>query len=162
MANEPTRLAIPRLIWDSLEMALKGESRRLVKDIAKTLGQDETELWKEVSKTTLSVYLADLTEPTDETYTCQAYNLTAQVQKICKKPVIFGHRVCPEHVNSLGKKPSAALPMYRRLQYYDEDDSVEKECYLNPATNELIDKETLLKIGIWNTHTQTALIDSIA
>jgi len=159
MSNEPTRFAIPRLIWDSLEMALKGESRRLVKEIAKTLGQDEQELWKEVSKTTLSVYLADMTEPTDETYTCQAYNLSAQVQKLCKKPVIFGQRVCPEHIHSLGAKPSAALPMYRRLQYFDEDVAEQKECYLNPATNELIDKETLLKIGTWDTRTQTAMID---
>lgn len=148
------RLPVPRVIWESLEISLMAESRRLVNDIAKTLGKEESELWKEISKTPISAYLVDITEPTDETFTCRAYCLSGPIQRPCHKPVLFGKTVCPEHAAAPLMKPSSSLPKFRRVQYYDEELSETKECYLNPSTNEIYDKDTLTKIGVWNTELQ--------
>ena len=149
---------VPKYIWESLESAIRAESRRLVRDIAKTLKKDEYNLWKEISKDTLNAYLVDLTEPTNESFQCKAYCLEGPVQKICKEPVLFGKDVCPHHCQSVLVKPSASLPKYRRLRYFDDAEGEEKEVYLDQATNQVYDKQTLEKIGQWNTDTQGLLL----
>ena len=151
---ESNRLAIPRLLWDSLEASLLAEAKHLTKEIAKTLGQPESELWREVSREKFSAYLVDMMEPTNEIYQCRSYSTSGRVQKPCKQPVIFGTRLCPEHTCRPIERVNTALPQMRVLKYYDEDDSVEKECYLDPATNTVLEKDTLTKIGEWNTDTQ--------
>jgi hypothetical protein len=144
------RFPIPSYIWISLEAALKVESRKLVKEISQTLGQNDMALWKEVSKETFSAYLVDMTDPTNESLQCIGYDLTGEIQKPCTHPVIYGKNTCPHHNNSEIKKPDSALPKYRRLKYFDEE---EKLCYVNTSTNEVVDCETLRRMGEWNPET---------
>jgi hypothetical protein len=150
-----TRFSVPSYLWISLEATLQAESRKLVKEIAATLGQNEAVLWKEVSKEKLSAYLIDMTDPTNETQQCIGYTLESIVQKPCTNPVIFGKKTCPYHVNTIIKKPDSSLPKYRRLKYFDEE---EKVCYVNSSTNDVVDCETLLQIGRWNPETQSLTV----
>ncbi len=149
MAIEPKRLPIQSYIWESLEATLKAESRRLIRDIAKTLGKDEGELARQIGTPNFSAYFVDMTEPTNERFECTAYSLKGPVQKPCRRPVIFGTTKCAAHSHSQ-QRPSAALPVYRLLKYYDEDESEEKQVYLNPATNQILDRDTLKHIGLWD------------
>ena len=153
------RFPIPSYIWISLEAALKVESRKLVKEISQTLGQNDTALWKEVNKETFSAYLVDMTDPTNESLQCIGFTLDGIVQKPCTNPVIFGKKTCPHHTNTVIKKPDSSLPKYRRLKYFDEE---EKLCYVNTSTNEVVDCETLRRMGEWNpeTHALTLLTTS--
>lgn len=157
MANELPKIPIPNYIWESLEAALRAESRRLVRDIAKTLGKDETELMRHVNTETISAYLVDLTDPTNEKFECTAYRLSGPVQKPCRNPVVFGTTKCLEHAHR-SPKPSASLPRYRLLKYYDEEKSEEFHVYLNPATNEVFDRSSLKRLGLWNPETQGLLL----
>ena len=84
-----TRFPVPSYLWISLEATLQAESRKLVKEIAATLGQNEAALWKEVSKEKLSAYLVDMMDPTDESLQCIGFTLDGIVQKPCTNPVIF-------------------------------------------------------------------------
>lgn len=152
-SNEPNKLPIQNYIWESLEAALKAESRRLIRDIAKTLGKDEGELARHIGNPSFSAYFVDMTEPTNEVFQCNAYNLDGPIQRPCRKPVLYGQTKCPEHIHH-HPKPSSHLPLYRLLHYYDEDDE-SKTVYLNPATNEVFDKTTLQQIGDWNSENQT-------
>jgi hypothetical protein len=146
-----TRFPVPSYLWISLEATLQAESRKLVKEIAAALGQNEAALWKEVSKEKLSAYLVDMTDPTDERLQCIGYTLDGIVQKPCASPVVFGKKTCPHHTNTVIKKPDSSLPKYRRLKYFDEE---EKICYVNASTNDVVDCETLTQIGSWNPETQ--------
>lgn len=155
MSNEQTKkIPIQNYIWESLEAALKAESRRLIRDIAKTLGKDEVELARHIGNPSFSAYFVDMNEPTNERFQCNAYNLDGPVQQPCRKPVVYGETKCPEHCHH-HPKPSSQLPVYRNLTYYDEDSSETKYLYLNPATNEVYDKVSLQQIGVWNAETQT-------
>jgi hypothetical protein len=151
---EPKQFAIPLYIWESLEATLKAESRRLIRDIAKTLGKDEAELARHIGTQNFSAYLVDMTEPSGERFECTSYSLEGPIQKPCRRPVIFGTTKCPFHSHSQ-QRPSSSLPVYRILKYYDEDESEEKEIYLNPATNEILSKDTLQHIGSWNPESKT-------
>jgi hypothetical protein len=153
MAIEPKRLPIQSYIWESLEATLKAESRRLIRDIAKTLGKDEGELARHIGTPNFSAYFVDMTEPTNERFECTAYSLKGPVQKPCRRPVIFGTTKCAAH-SHIQQRPSAALPVYRLLKYYDEEESEEKQVYLNPATNQILDRDTLKHIGLWDPETQ--------
>lgn len=151
--QEQKKIPIQNYIWESLEAALKAESRRLIRDIAKSLGKDEGELARYIGNPTISAYFVDMNEPTSECFQCNAYDINGPIQKPCRKPVIFGTSKCTLHSYS-AQKPSSNLPKFRILNYYDEDDNL-KQVYLNPATNEVYEKETLRQIGAWNTQTQT-------
>ena len=153
-----TRFPVPSYLWISLEATLQAESRKLVKEIAATLGQNEPALWKEVSKEKLSAYLVDMMDPTDETLQCIGYTLDGIVQKPCTNPVIFGKKTCPHHTNTVIKKPDSSLPKYRRLKYFDEEESTDKTCYVNTSTNDVVDCERLLRIGTWNPETQLLVL----
>jgi hypothetical protein len=154
MTAEPTRFPVQSYIWESLEATLKAESRRLIRDIAKTLGKDETELARHIGLPNFSAYFVDMTEPTGEKFECTSYSLKGPIQKPCRRPVIFGTTKCAAHTH-IQQRPSAALPVYRLLKYYDEDDSEAKTVYLNPATNEILEKESLKIIGSWDSETKT-------
>jgi hypothetical protein len=149
MTTEPKRFPIQSYIWESLEATLKAESRRLIRDIAKTLGKDETELIHHIGTPNISAYFVDMTEPTGERFECTSYSLKGPIQRPCRRPVIYGTTKCAAHTH-IHQRPSSSLPIYRNLKYYDEDDSEEKIVYLNPATNDILDKDTLKTIGTWN------------
>lgn len=146
------QIPIPRYIWDSLEAAIQAESRRLVRDIAQSLGKPEVPLWNEVKKNIVSAYFVDLQEPTGEEFKCQAFDLQGLVQKPCCQPVIFGTKACPQHSHSLHLKPDTSLPKYRVLTYEDENGNQVK-AYLRE--NDVLNADTLEKIGEWNSQTKT-------
>lgn len=153
-SKQPTLFPIPNFLWQSLEAALKHESRLLVKDIAATLKTNEADLWKHINKEVFSAYLVDMTEPTNEQFECCSYEVSGNLYKPCRKPVIYGQKVCPEHKNCCLSKPPSHLPRFRLLTYYDDDSGEVKQLYLNPATNEVLSQETLKKVGTWDTHEQ--------
>lgn len=146
------QIPIPRFIWDSLEAAITAESRRLVRDIAQSLGKPEAPLWAEVKKNMTSAYFVNLEEPTGEQFKCQAYDLNSLVQKPCCRPVIYGTKTCPEHINSLGGKPDTTLPKYKVLIYENEEGEKQK-AYLREQ--DILNPDTLEKIGEWNLTTKT-------
>ena len=153
MATEPKRFPVQSYIWESLEATLKAESRRLIRDIAKSLGKDEVELARHIGTPSVSAYFVDMTDPTNERFECTAYSLKGPVQKPCRRPVIYGTSKCAAHTH-LNQRPSSSLPVYRNLKYYDEEDSEEKQVYLNPATNQILSKDTLKQVGTWNPETK--------
>jgi hypothetical protein len=149
--KQPTMFPIPNFLWQSLEAALKHESRRLVKDIAATLKTNEADLWREVNKEVFSAYLVDMTEPTNEQFECVSYEAVGNLFKPCRKPVIYGESVCPAHKGCCLSKPPSNLTRYRVLCYYNEDDSEVVRLYLNTSTNEVTDPTTLEIVGTWDT-----------
>jgi hypothetical protein len=154
-SKQQTLFPIPMFLWQSLEASLKHESRRLVKDIATTLKTNEADLWKQVNKEVFSAYLVDMSEPTNEQFECCSYEAVGKLFKPCRKPVIYGQKVCPEHKNCCLSKPPSNLPRYRVLCYYDEDASDVQRVYLNPATNEVFSIDTLDRLGTWDTEEQS-------
>lgn len=149
MTPEQKRFPIHSYIWESLEATLKAESRRLIRDIAKTLGKDEAELIHHIGAPSFSAYFVDMNEPTGERFECTSYSLKGPIQRPCRRPVIYGTTKCAAHTH-IQQRPSSSLPMYRNLKYYDEEDSEEKLVYLNSATNDILEKDTLKTIGTWN------------
>jgi hypothetical protein len=149
--KQPTLFPIPNYLWQSLEAALKHEARRLVKDIASTLKTNEADLWREVNKEVFSAYLVDMAEPTNENFECVSYEAVGNLYKPCRKPVIYGETVCPNHKGCCLSKPPTNLPRYRRICYYDDEESDVKQLYLNTATNEVVDPTTLDILGTWDT-----------
>lgn len=149
--KQPTLFPIPSFLWQSLEATLKHEARRLVKDIAATLKTDDADLWKKVNEEVFSAYLVELNEPTNEQFECCSYEAVGNLYKPCRKPVIYGEKVCPIHKGCCLMKPPSNLPRFRILNYYDEDESDVISLYVNPATNEVIDPLTLEPLGLWDT-----------
>ena len=148
--KQPTLFPIPNFLWQSLEATLRHESRRLVRDIAATLKTNEADLWKHVSKEVFSAYLVDMNEPTNEQFECCSYELVGNLYKPCRNPVIYGTKTCPHHKGCALTKPPSHLVQYRVLNYYDEDTSEVERLYLNPATNEVLNPETLEPVGSWD------------
>lgn len=149
MNRNTSELPVPTFIWDSLMATMKAQSRRLVDDIAKTLGQDPVPLWKEISKQQFGIYTVDLTEPTNETFQCQSYYHCGKIEKPCKRPVIFGKKFCGEHCSNPQIRPTITLQKLRLLKYFDDDEGETKQLYVNPATNEVLSMETLEVVGEW-------------
>jgi hypothetical protein len=88
---------VPKHLWDQLEIVFSIKARELIKDIAKTLHQDEKKLLQEYKKQKVPMYLVELSEPTDEQFLCQALVETTAVAHRCRRPVLYGSRCCPEH-----------------------------------------------------------------
>lgn len=153
--HEPTRFPIPSFLWQSLEASLKVEARRLVRDIASTLKTNEADLWKQVNKEVFSAYLVDMNEPTNEQFHCAAYHAVGNIYKPCRKPVVYGSKLCPEHQEGALTKPPSQLPRYRLLYYYDDDTDDVIRLYLNQATNEVFHPDTFAKVGLWDTAEKT-------
>lgn len=83
--------------WDALEAALMAKSRELIKDIAKTLRQDEKVLMTAFREKKKNLYLVEMTDPTEERFQCDALQTTTAVAHRCRKPVMYGERFCPAH-----------------------------------------------------------------
>lgn len=150
-SKQPRTFAIPNFIYQSLEATLKVEARKLVRDIAATLKTNELELWKEVSKETNNIYLVDMNEPTNEQFECCSYEAVGKLFKPCRKPVVYGERVCPEHKGACLTKPPSHLPRYRIVCYYEDETGEVIRLYLNPANNQVVMPGTLEVVGFWDT-----------
>jgi hypothetical protein len=90
-------IPVPKHLWDQLDIVFSIKARELIKDIAKTLHQDEKKLLQEYKKQKVPLYLVELSEPTEEQFLCQALVETTEVAHRCRKPVIYGCRYCPNH-----------------------------------------------------------------
>lgn len=109
-----TAVPVTRSLWESLEAVLDAQSRILIKDIARSLRQDEKVLLNEYRKDKTTAYLVDMNEPTNEKFQCEALADETTIVKRCRRPVLFGNKRCPEHVT--WKEPYANKPTLRRIE----------------------------------------------
>jgi len=89
--------AVQRPLWEAMESVIMAQSKRLIKDIAETLGEDEKKLWNAFRLEKTKPYLVDMEEPTNERFMCSAYDTSTAVATICSKPVLYGEPYCPCH-----------------------------------------------------------------
>ena len=90
---------IPKPLWDAIENVLMVKSKELIKDIAKTLNQSDKPLLEAFKAKKHTFHLVDMEDPTDNKFTCEALLCGSAVAHRCRKPVLLGQKVCPEHVN---------------------------------------------------------------
>jgi hypothetical protein len=122
MSQKPSFQAVPvqRSLWESLEALLMNESKRLVEDIAKKLRQDPKLLWNEIRKEKMTAYMVDCTEPTAESFLCQGFLYKTAVACRCRKPVVFGTTLCPEHQGWIQPTCLDRKPQLRRVELENE------------------------------------------
>ena len=85
----PTAFPFPKLLWDAIDSIFSAKSRELIKDIAKTLHQDEKQLQQAFRSKKREMYMVDINEPTNERFQCQALDPIRHVAQRCCKPVVF-------------------------------------------------------------------------
>ena len=115
----PKSYPVPKPLWDALESALMAKSRELIRDIAKTLKQDEKTLMSAFRANKRSLYLVDLSDPTEERFQCEALLATTAIAHRCRKPVQYGERFCPGHVFWLMPECMKHKPTLRRIKTED-------------------------------------------
>ena len=119
---------IPKPLWDAVENVLMVKSKELIKDIAKSLHQSEKPLWEAFKAKKHTFHLLDMEDPTDNKFECEALLCSSAVAHRCRKPVLFGRKVCPEH--EFTKKPVLETkPFVKRITtpegetYFMDNDS---------------------------------------
>jgi hypothetical protein len=133
MATSQTSIPVPKILWDELENALMIKSKELIKDIAKVLRQDEKQLWQEFRSKKKSLHLFDA-ESSQEDYECTALVCTTPVAHRCRKPVLFGKHVCPEHEYSPHPSDLKSKPQLQRIQTSEKDDET---IFVDPLTQQV-------------------------
>lgn len=88
---------VPKVLWDELENALMIKSKELVRDIAKSLREDESVLMKEFRSKKTSLCLLELDREEEEKYECSALVCNTLIAHRCRKPVAYGTNFCPAH-----------------------------------------------------------------
>lgn len=88
---------VPKLLWDELENALMIKSKELIKDIAKTLRENETVLMKEFRSKKTGLCLLELEREEEEQYECSAIVCSTLIAHRCRRPVAYGTTFCPAH-----------------------------------------------------------------
>lgn len=98
---------IPKPLWDAIENVLLAKSNELIKDIAKTLHQPARPLLDEFKAKKHTFHLVETSESSHTE--CHALIQEHAVAHRCRKPVLLGESVCPEHqwwkMPSVGQKP---------------------------------------------------------
>ena len=89
---------IPMPLWDALENVLTVKAKELIKDIAKTLNQPAQPLLEAFKANKASFYLQEMEDPTGNKFECEALLCQHAVAHRCRKPVLLGRKVCPEHI----------------------------------------------------------------
>ena len=106
---------VPKPLWDALENVLTVKSKELIKDIAKTLKQSEKPLLDAFKANKPLLHLVEMDDPTDNKFECEALVCSSAVACRCRKPVLFGQKVCPEH--ELYKAPVLSnKPVVKRMK----------------------------------------------
>ena len=106
---------IPKPLWDAVENVLMVKSKELIKDIAKSLHQSEKPLLEAFKAKKHTFHLVDMDDPTDNKFECEALLCSAAVAHRCRKPVLFGQKVCPEH--EFTKEPIVGpKPIVKRMK----------------------------------------------
>lgn len=102
-------IPVPKPLWDALENVLMVKSRELIKDLAKSLHQPEKPLLDAFKAKKQLVHLVEMDDPTDNKFECEALVCTHAVAHRCRRPVLLGSKVCPEHEHwtmpSVSNKP---------------------------------------------------------
>ena len=88
---------VPKLLWDELENAFMIKSKELIREIAKTLRQDESVLLQEFRSKKTNLCLLELQREDEERYECSAVICTTLIAHRCRKPVAYGAKFCPAH-----------------------------------------------------------------
>ena len=104
---------IPKPLWDAIENVLLAKSNDLIRDIAKTLNQPPRPLLDAFKAKKHTFHLVDTAESTQQE--CQAVLQEHAVAHRCRKPVLLGQQVCPEH--QWWKMPTVSQkPVVRRVK----------------------------------------------
>lgn len=90
-------VTVPKVLWDELESALMIKSKELIRDIAKSLHQDESTLLHEFRSKKTNLCLLELERENEEEFQCCALNFTTPIAHRCRKPVAYGMKFCPAH-----------------------------------------------------------------
>jgi len=94
---EPIHIAVPKIIYESVEDILEAHSRRLAIDIAKTLGVNEKILLNEIRKDKIQTYLfEDNIDISD--LCCKSYIKHKHVYMPCEQPILYKKDFCIEHM----------------------------------------------------------------
>ena len=135
-APTPFQLAapVPALLWDTFEEAMKTGIKRLVKDIAGSLGQPEAPLLTAIlrdQKTMIRPYLFDETGSAAEKevdmrceYITQRPDAPLFLQPCCQPVVWTGaetHRRCAQHMYAKALRAFPKLPVLTPLEWSDDD-----------------------------------------
>ena len=113
---QPRSIPVPKLLWDELESALMIKSKELIRDIAKTLRQDESKLLQEFRSKKTSLHLLELDREEEQDYECQALLTSTPIAHRCRKPVAYGKAYCPCHEFFTMPHELASKPRVQRLQ----------------------------------------------
>ena len=133
MSNLTKGAPIPSIIWSSLEDTLQANMRRLVKDIAATLGQPEGPLLQAIKSETIRPYLFEESADADVDMRCEFVCQTPETPlyiRPCARPVMWPTKRCAEHAYSI-TCAHRALPKLQALEpvegaryFVSEDDTV--------------------------------------
>ncbi len=109
---------IPKPLWDAVENVLMVKSKELIKDIARTLNQSDKPLLEAFKAKKRTFHLVDMEDPTDNKFTCEALVCQHAVAHRCRKPVLLGQKVCPEHTT--WKMPAVqSKPELKRISTHE-------------------------------------------
>lgn len=129
-SNTPS-FAVPKPLWEELENALMIKSKELIYDIAKTLRQDASPLWKEFRSKKTHLFLVDINKEIDE-HVCIALVSSSKVAHKCRKPAMFGKQYCPEHENYILSEQLKKKP---QLQCISSDELLFLDCLTQQVYN---------------------------
>lgn len=113
---------VSKVLWDAMDSIFSAKSRELMKDIARTLHQDEKKLLQAYRSKKKQAYLVDMNEPTNERFQCSALCPNSKVAKRCLKPVVFGEKYCPDHHEWKEDPLYETIPSLQRIK--TEEDTI--------------------------------------
>jgi hypothetical protein len=123
-------IPLSKLLWDELENALMIKSRELIKDIARTLKQDEKLLLQAFREKKTKIHLVEM-EDENEDHKCKGLDSHTYVAQKCRKPTLLGKSYCPEHELFTMTAEMKKKPQLLRIQ----NEELEEPFFLDASTN---------------------------
>ena len=128
--QEINSIPLSKLLWDELENALMIKSRELIKDIARTLKQDEKPLLQAFREKKTKIHLVEMEEE-NENHKCKGLVLHTNIAQKCTKPTLLCKSYCPEHEFFTFPAEMKKKPQLFRIQ----NEEFEEPLFLDPSTN---------------------------
>jgi hypothetical protein len=157
-----TTLPIPKIYWDVFQGALQTKVRRLVKEVAESLGQPEQPLMKALAGEKVEAYLFEeegsefLDLPSMRCKHLVPSTENKAVLMLCRQPVLLGQSACLLHQSIVLKKPPT-LPVLRTMKDSDTGD-----LYWVDAMNSVREKSMISEaIGIYVTEAKVLRIFNV-
>lgn len=144
--ESPIRIPFPKPLLDALDSMFSAKSRELIKDIAKTLRQDEKKLMQAFRAKKRELYMIDMEDPTNEKFKCLALNPHTEVAQRCGQPVVYGDKYCPQHCGWREEDHYQNLPILEKVVVLDED-TEEKQTFFRDALTRNLYNERYERIG---------------